>query len=312
VSSAEDFDRTPYIRPEGNQFRHASAFSKHQQDLLVELGKTLFFDPRLSFSGLMSCATCHNPSFHWTDGLKTSIETSVRRTMALYDLAWDNHFMWNGLAGSLASQIIFPLSATNGMNSNESVIQLRIAPVPYYKETFAKLFRSMKTGEVVISIESAAIALDFYVSTIRSPIAPFDHWINGDESALSPAAKRGFSLFRGKAGCANCHSGWRFSDGSIQDIGLKLLPELEKNMSYMKVVGLRNIADRPPFMHDGGFNTLDQVIDFYNRGGDVSRPTKSIFVKPLDLSQDEKKDIKEFLLSLSGTPKAVEFPLLPR
>jgi cytochrome c peroxidase len=283
---------------------------------MQELGRTLFFDPRLSRSGLMSCATCHNPSLHWTDGLTSSIENSSRKSMSLYNLAWDNGFTWRGGPGSITSQAVLALGAPTGMNADDSVLQNGIRTIRYYQETFPKAFIGISPNAHEMRFEHITRAMEAYVTTIVSPVAPFDQWIEGDEKALSENQIRGFELFQKKAGCVQCHAGWRFSDSLYYDIGL-LSGDKEKNSKgnvtpFFKAVGLRNIAERPPYMHDGSLKTLEAVVEFYNRGGDSTRPTKSPRIRPLGLTENEKSDLVQFLRSLSGPPTPETLPVLPR
>jgi cytochrome c peroxidase len=305
-----------FKRPVDIPTRGTESISSEQLTLLRELGRTLFFDPRLSRSGLMSCATCHNPSLHWTDGLKASVENASRRSMCLYNLAWDRGFTWRGGPGSVMSQSILALTAPTGMNTNESVVKNGIAKIPYYQETFPKAFKGLSPNAHTMLLEHITYALEVYISTIVSPIAPFDRWVDGDQKALTEAQVRGFEIFRGKAGCVKCHAGWRFSDGGYYDIGLRS-GDTERDAKgnphpFFKAVGLRNIADRPPYMHDGSLETLEAVVDFYNRGGDSTRPTKSPRIKPLGLTATEKDDLVKFLRSLSGAPTPEPLPILPR
>ena len=308
--------RKAFERPGSIPSRQGNSIPPEQQSLLRELGRTLFFDPRLSRSGLMSCATCHNPSLHWTDGLKSSVENSSRKSMSLYNLAWDIGFTWRGGPGSITSQSILALRAPTGMNTDDGVIQRGIAKVPYYQESFPKAFQGISPNAREMRLDHITYAMEAYVATIVSPIAPFDRWIEGDTSALSEQQVRGFEIFRGKAGCVMCHAGWRFSDSLYYDIGLTSGDrerDAQGNFTpFFKAVGLRNIAERPPYMHDGSLETLEAVVDFYNRGGDSTRPTKSPRIKPLGLTTTEKDDLVKFLRSLSGVPTPEPLPILPR
>lgn len=284
---------------------------------LHELGKLLFFDPRLSTSGAISCATCHNPSFHWTDSLKASIENQSLRTMCLYDIGWDKGFTWRNGPGAVAYQTFMALSAPKGMNVDDASLSNTIRSITGYHTLFANAFRyKVDSGPSDrISMLHVGIALEVFVASIRSPVAPFDRWVAGENSALSRSAKKGFQLFTGKARCIRCHSSWRFSDGQFYDIGLKRAPgEIESGSRafYFKAVGLRNIADRPPYMHTGAFKDLRQVVEFYNRGGDEERPSKSPLITPLRLTENEIDDLIDFLRSLSGTPEPITYPILPR
>jgi cytochrome c peroxidase len=172
---------------------------------------------------------------------------------------------------------------------------------------------------VGISAENIAKAIATYERTVVSERAPFDAWIEGDEKAISAEAKRGFVLFNTKAGCANCHSGWNFTDDSFHDIGLrdgdigrgKFLTSIIKMQHAFKTPGLREINRRGPYMHDGSIATIKAVIDQYNDGG-VDRPSRSDLIKPLGLSNQEKADLVAFMDTLSSDLTPTIVPVLPR
>jgi len=289
-----------YKRPSNIPYRLRS----YEPEPLIKLGKKLFFDPRLSSSQHMSCATCHNPSFHWTDTLKESVEGNGRRTMALYNLAWDNRFLWaGGPPGSLMSQAILALTAPLGMSSDLFKAAEKIKGLPEYES----LFFEALGRENAIHPDTMALALEFYVSSIISGTAPFDEWVDGNEDALNEQEKEGFFLFNTKANCASCHNTWRFSDAEVYDVGLKK----SEGPFHFKAVGLRNIAERPPYMHDGRFNTLIEVLQFYNRGGDVTREGKSDLIAPLHLETGELAALLAFLGTLSDDGPEVKLPILP-
>ena len=284
------------------------------------LGEQLFFDPRLSKSGLMSCATCHNPSLGWVDGLPRSIENATRRSMSLYNLAWDHQFTWTGRAQTLMSQAVLALTAGSGMAGAPDQIVARLRNTPGYHRRFEEIFQtSAVPPEHRISVDTVVLALEIFVASIRSPEAPFDRWISGDIDAISAEARAGFLLFNTRAGCARCHNSWRFSDSEVYDIGLdedpgraEFLPADPRSPFAFKAVGLREIAGRPPYMHSGVFPSLETVIDFYDRGGNVNRPSKSPFVRPLGLSAGEKRSLRAFLETLSSEPRPYPLPPLPQ
>src|SRR5262249_37020606 len=153
-----------------------------------------------------------------------------------------------------------------------------------------------------MSPASVAKAIATYERTIVSGRAPFDAWIEGDESAIPESAKRGFALFNGKARCANCHSGWNFSDDGFHDIGLAdgdlgrgtLFPGVRKMQHAFKTPTLREIARRGPYMHDGSIRSLDDVIAHYEAGG-LERPSRSDMLKPIGLSPEGSSDLLAFL-----------------
>ena len=153
-------------------------------------------------------------------------------------------------------------------------------------------------------------ALATYQRTIVAGEAPFDRWIMGDDNAIGAQAKRGFALFNGKANCAACHSGPSFTDGSFHDIGTatgddigrgQMFPTSVKLRYAFKTPTLRDVARRPPYMHDGSAATLREVIDLYDRGG-IDRPSRSPEIKPLGLTGEEKADLIAFLQTLDGAP----------
>jgi cytochrome c peroxidase len=164
-----------------------------------------------------------------------------------------------------------------------------------------------------------ARALATFERTIVSGPAPFDRWIAGDENAISEEAKSGFDLFNGKAGCVKCHSEWNFTDNGFHDVGLEdsdrgrgmRLP-LEGMQFAFKTPTLRNVDRRAPYMHEGNEQTLAEVVDFYDRGGDVHRKSLSPEIVPLHLTAQEKWDLLAFLSTLTSVDKPVEYPILPR
>lgn len=284
----------------------------------VHLGKMLFFDPRLSGSGAMSCASCHNPSLGWQDGLPLGVGDKGaalgRHTPTILNLAWSGPMFWDGRAETLEAQAAGPMMSSAEMNGNASQLVAMLQSIPVYRDGLAKAY-----PEDGASIASAAKAIAAYERTIVSGTAPFDRWIKGDESAVSDAAKRGFALFNTKANCAACHGSWRFTDDGFHDIGLastdlgrgKVLPGVTVLEHAFKTPTLRNIAERGPYMHDGSLPTLEAVIDHYDHGF-VKRPSLSDSIYPLHLSADEKADLVAFLRTLTSHDEPVTMPALPK
>jgi cytochrome c peroxidase len=284
----------------------------------AELGKALFFDTRLSGGSLLSCASCHNPGFGWGDGLPKGIGHGMvplgRRSPSIVNAAFGQAFMWDGRAASLEEQALGPIEAGVEMNLPIDELMKRLGSVPGYD----RLFRAAFPNEGISPL-TVAKALATYERTVVSGRAPFDAWIEGDETAIPEGAKRGFLLFNGKAGCANCHSGWNLTDDSFHDIGLadadigrgKIVPQVVKMQHAFKTPGLREISRRGPYMHDGSIGTLRGVIERYDDGG-VDRPSRSDLVKPLGLSEQEKSDLESFLKSLTSEGDSTTVPVLPR
>lgn len=302
ISRPEDLRRF-YGRPSSIPYRHQKGVV---QEAARELGATLFFDPRLSSSHVTSCATCHSPEKFWVDGLAQSSEGNSRRSMTLFNLAWDSCYTWHCRAGSLMSQSIMAMTAPKGMAAAMLKSAPLIASIDEYKAKFAKAFPEQKNP---VTPDSIAVAIEYYVASLVSSEAPLDRWVKGDDNAISPEAKRGLLKFHTKAPCAQCHNLWRFSDSRRYDVGLENI-SLDRPPLY-KSVGLRNIADRPPYMHDGSLATLAEVLAFYQRGGDVDRTTKAAQITPFELSLEDESDIILFLKSLSGEAPKDRAPKLP-
>nr|MDJ0638886.1 cytochrome c peroxidase [Paracoccaceae bacterium] len=245
----------------------------------IALGKTLFFDPRLSRSGGQSCASCHNPAFAWGDGLPVGVGDHLRplerRSPSILNLAWAEPLMWDGRAESLEDQALGPMVAKAEMNISLEKLITRLESIPGYASMFAEAF----DGDATITPDRVAKSLAAFQRTVISGMAPFDEWVEGDEAAITAQAVRGFELFVGEANCATCHEGWRFTDDAFYDIGLadddlgrgNIVPNIEVLNYAFKTPGLRNITQRGPYMHDGRLATLRDVIEHYNDGG-VARP----------------------------------------
>jgi cytochrome c peroxidase len=283
------------------------------------LGRTLFFDPRLSGSNFISCGTCHNPGFSWGDGLPTAIGDDMkklgRRTPTILNLAWAGALFWDGRSETLEDQCLGPIRSTAEMNQplDELVEELRSIP------EYGALFERAYPGEG-ISEQTISKAIATFERTIVSGTAPFDRWVEGDEEAVSESAKRGFLLFNTKAACAECHSGWRFTDDSFYDIGVAgddvgravQFPELTLMQHAFKTPTLRNVDRRYPYMHNGSEESLEETIELYDLGGRVKRPSLSPLIKTLGLTQEEKKDLAAFLRTLTSADRATEIPAMPR
>ena len=302
-----------YKRPTKIQFPHDAPYSLQA----ATLGKMLFFDPRLSKSQNMSCATCHNPSFGW----ETPVDKAIgnlnvplkRHAPTVLNLAEAKQLMWDGRAKNLEEQAIGPITNPAEMGSNFSDIVEKLNSIKSYKKWFEQIYPTMG-----ISKETILRSLATYERTIQSGIAPFDRWVNGQEDAIAEDAKHGFILFNGKLGCSNCHSGWSFTDHSLHDIGLqtndvgraRIAPNDPDAMFAFKTSGLRNISARSPYMHNGSISSLIDVIDHYVSGG-VERSSKSGFVTQMEVSEKEKKALVSFLESLSEENQDVQTPGLP-
>lgn len=285
----------------------------------VELGRKLFFDPRLSGTGSKSCATCHNPSFGWQDGLAKGIGRDDhqlgRATPTILDLAWGGPFFWDGRAVTLEQQAVMPIASQAEMNLPHDEAVTRVAALDGYRSAFAEAYPGEK-----ITIDTIGKALASYERTIVSADAPFDKWIKGKANAISPAAQRGFVLYNTKARCGICHSSWRFTDDGFHDIGVGAADRGRAAVTSVGIVQLenafktptlRNIDQRAPYMHDGSAATLEDVVDFYDKG-EHHRDSIAPEIEPLNLTAAEKSDLIAFLHTLTSEDPAQSIPLLPR
>ena len=284
----------------------------------VALGQMLFFDPRLSGSGVISCATCHNPALGWSDGLPKGLGHMGgrlgRRTPTILNVAYGEPYFWDGRAATLEDQAKGPLTSAKEMNMPADAAISRIESIPGYVAAFNRAFPGRD-----ISLDTFAAAVASYERTVISSSAPFDKWVEGDEQAVSAAAKRGFVLFDGKANCAVCHSGWRMSDDGFHDIGLPgtdqgraaVAPGIVQLEHAFKTPTLRNINQRAPYMHDGSMPTLAAVIDHYDHGFE-HRDSLDTQIHPLGLTGDEKSDLLAFLDTLTSVDAPTVVPVLPQ
>ncbi len=282
----------------------------------VQLGYQLFFDARLSGHGNVSCATCHNPALAWGDGQSYGTGWAGnrlgRRTPTILNLAWAEMLFWDGRAESLEEQALGPIENPDEMAMPLPKLVTTLRDIPGYRSAFSKAF----PGEA-ISTATIGKAIAAFERTVVSATAPFDRWIEGDENAIDPSAKRGFVVFNTKARCASCHSGWRFTDDSFHDIGLpdddigraKVVSGVNFLRHAFKTPTLRNVVERAPYMHNGSKLTLFDVITHYNAGFD-RRPSLSADIKKLNLNGKDFEDLTAFLQTLSSNDPMVTPPAL--
>ena len=289
----------------------------------AELGRRLFFDPILSGDQTRSCATCHVPDLAWGDGRARAATRQQGdmdlRTPTLINIAWqDGPLGWDGKFRDIETVAAMPIVAPGNMNLAMPEALARLSADPAYAAAFATAF-----ADPAITRERLEAAIATFERLIVTGPTPFDQWIAGREDAISPAAKQGFDLFNGKAGCSGCHSGWSFTDNSFHDIGVGVGADIGRGrlkptsvaLTYaFKTPTLREIDRRGPYMHDGSLQTLAAVIDLYDRGG-IERPSRSRSIKPLHLTAAERADLLAFLATLStGTARdlmTASFAALP-
>ncbi len=290
----------------------------------VDLGKKLFFDPRLSGDGNMSCASCHNPLFGWSDSLPTArgakSQVLGRASPTVINTAYNSLQMWDGRKKSLEDQAMGPMEASVEMNSDMK----KLFDFLNGSEGYRQLFQTAYPG-LPIDALTVAKAIASFERTVISNDSPFDRWVAGDAKAMTADQVRGFAVFVDpkKGNCAVCHSGANFTDNGFHNLGLasygkenpdmgryaqKPLPVLK---GAFKTPTVREAANTGPYFHDGSARSLMDVVEHYDKGGDV-RSNISKDVRPLGLSAAEKRQLVAFMEALSSPPKSFELAALPR
>jgi cytochrome c peroxidase len=315
VNAEENLDalKAQYRRPTAIPFPTNAPYSPQ----LATLGKKLFFDPRLSGAKNMSCASCHNPSFGYEVPVDRPVgaanEKVGRHAPSVLNTAWVQPLFWDGRAPSLEAQAEGPITAPGEMNMKFEDLLRELPKIGEYKSWFERLFPAdgMTKNNVLTAIAT-------YERTVVTEWAPFDRWVEGDETAISASAKNGFKLFNDKAMCAGCHSGWNFTDNKFHDIGVqtddvgraKYEPDNVYAMHAFKTPGLRNLTQRAPFTHNGSQDNLLAIIEHYEGGG-IQRASLSPLMKPFVLTETERNDLLAFLVSLTAEKSETPVPVLP-
>lgn len=276
----------------------------------IALGRLLFFDKRLSKDGTIACATCHIPALAFTDGQPVSAgihrQQGGRSAPTAINRGFSKVQFWDGRAATLEEQSVGPFFnlIEHGFADHADMLA-KMNKIQGYKKLFTDAFGAD------ISIENIGKAIASFQRTLISGNSPLDRfdW-DGDEKAISESAQRGKKLFFGKARCNLCHFGTNFSDeqfhnigigwgGETVDIGRYHVTHDKKDIGAFKTPTLREISRTAPYMHDGRFVTLRQVIDHYNQGG-VKNPFMDNQIIPLGLTESEKQDLIEMLRALNG------------
>lgn len=277
----------------------------------IALGRELYFDPRLSADETVSCASCHNPQLAFTDGQKASVgirgQIGIRSAPTIINRVFSKVQFWDGRASSLEEQAKGPMINPIEMgNRNYDDVVKRLRNIKGYREGFKRAF-----GTEDFTIEQVAEAIASFERTVVSGNSPFDKFESGgDEKAISESAKRGLDIFRDKGRCSECHAGFNFTDEKFHntgagmdkpnpDLGRYEITKKEEDKGAFKTPTLREIARTGPYMHDGSLKTLEEVVEFYDKGG-IKNPNLDKEMKPLNLTEEEKKDLVEFLKTLNG------------
>lgn len=275
----------------------------------VALGRELFADPRLSRDQTVSCATCHDPNRLFTDDLAVAVgvfeRKGTRRTPTIVNRGYGKAFFWDGRIVGLEQQVVQPILAEKEMDMTLEEVVVRLKRVPGYRENFQEVFHRE------INADDLGRALASYARTILSGDSPYDRYMKGNRRALSKQARRGLRVFQSKGNCVVCHVGqnltdedfhntgvaWR--DGRLLDEGRFIVTGKEEDRGAFKTPTLRDVALRAPYMHDGSLATLEEVVEFYDRGGNRNPYVDSGLV-PLKLTDEEKRSLVAFLHSLKG------------
>jgi len=276
----------------------------------IELGRLLFFDKRLSKDNTIACASCHMAQYAFTDGRPVSTgikgQKGGRSAPASLNRLFSKGQFWDGRAATLEAQSVGPFinPIEHGFANHDEMVA-KMKKIPGYR----KLFKEVFGGDITIDGVGKAIAS--FQRTILSGNSPADRFdLGGDEKAISPEAQKGLLLFREKARCTKCHSGFNFTDEKFHnlgigwdtgtvDLGRYMVTGNPADIGAFKTPTLREISRSAPYMHDGRFKTLEEVVNFYNKGG-VKNPHQDELIIPLELTDEEKRDLLAFLRTLNG------------
>jgi cytochrome c peroxidase len=281
----------------------------------VELGRLLYFDKRVSSDRSVSCATCHAPEKAFTDGeaVSTGIggQKGGRSAPTVINRAYSTTQFWDGRAESLEEQAKGPIANPIEMTAekeadaaHESSMK-RLRAMKGYVERFERVF-----GTKQFDIDHVAKAIATFERTVYSGNSPYDRYNAGDTKAMTASQQKGMNVFFNKTACDSCHLGFNFTDGSYVNIGIGMdrdEPDLgryvvsgrDEDRGAFKTPTLREIEHSGPYMHDGSFKTLEEVVEHYNKGG-IKNPYLDRRIKPLNLTVEEKADLVAFLKALSG------------
>lgn len=279
----------------------------------IELGKELFFDTLLSKDSTISCASCHQPAFAFADTVAFSIgvrnQKGTRNTPSSMNMLSRPYFFYDGRAGSIEEQVLMPIHNPIEMDLSISELLSRLNNHSHYQAAFQAIYGTNPDSATL------GAALGAFVFSLESPgDSPFDEWINGNTTAMTPEQIKGRDIFNEKAKCFDCHFGPDFTGDEFRNIGLfngsDTLGDVGRfehtqdssDLGKLKVPGLRNVAITAPYMHNGMFATLEEVVDYYDNPtqfvhGAIN--TDTLLQEPLNLTQEEKDCLVQFLHALT-------------
>lgn len=302
-------------------------------DAKKDLGKLLFYDPRLSVSGQIACASCHDPQLGWGDGKRIAFghdrKTGARNAMTIFNTAFYTKLFWDGRAKSLEDQARFPVADHLEMNENIGAMEKRIQKYNGYKPMFKKAF-----GDEEITASKIFKAIACFERTIVSPPSRFDLFIKGKMDALKDEEVLGLHVYRTKANCINCHNGGAFTDDKFhndgqtlwgsenEDLGQYNVTKNKADVGKFKTPSLRETMNTGPWMHHGNFPSMKDVIQFYNLGNpapiqkkylgtprDSLLPKTDVLLRKLNLTDKEIDALIAFMGSITTTPRRLNAPV---
>ncbi len=314
------------------KFPEDNPYSKEKE----KLGKTLFFDPRLSVSGQIACASCHNPELAWTDNSTRSFghnrQTGARNSMTIFNSGFAHSLFWDGRATSLEDQARFPIKDPVEMNEELNIAVDKIAEIKGYKPLFQAAF-----GNDSVSLKRIQYAIATFERTVTSYKTRYDKFVEGDSTKLSNQEVLGLHIFRTKARCINCHNTPYFSDNQFhndgqtlfgtkfEDFGRYNVTKNIEDIGKFRTPTLREVSRTGPWMHNGHFPSLLDVVELYNLGNpapiqkkylgterDTLIPEISPILKKLDLNKTEIDALLAFLETLSSSRGRILIPELPQ
>ena len=332
-----------------NADAYSGMLSDQDNTALKTLGASLFYDETLSIDNSMSCATCHNPAQAFTDGKQLSIsnhreEATKRNTPSLINSVYSKRFFYDLRAHKLDEQIIEVFANPNEFHADFEEISKRLQTSPGYISMFDEAYPTISDPQQLINRNRIITAIISYVKSLSSFESEFDKYMRQDIDVIDPSVKQGFNLFMGKAACGTCHFAPLFNglvppdfdENETEILGVPIKAEKpildddegridngwkhEQADHYrysFKTVSIRNIDKTAPYMHNGIYETLEEVLDFYNRGGGagmgIDVPHQTLAADSLHLSKLEMGQIIDFMKSLSDTEFDVMIPdTLPR
>lgn len=284
---------------------------------LIELGKVLFFDERLSGSGKISCTTCHKPELNWTDGKEKSIghegAVNKRNAPTIQNTWFYKKLFWDGRSNSLEDQAFAPINSESEMHGEMPELPRKLAKIKGYAPLFEAAF-----GDASINPHRIVEAIAVFERTIVSRKSKFDEFLSGNKRALNNDELKGLHLFRTKARCMNCHNGALFSDNQFHktnlpftsnDDGLYKVTHKEEDKGKFKTPSLRDVMNTAPWMHDGSINHMMTILELYRKGP----PAADSLLKGFSLGRKESlKDLLAFLNAISSPPMEFKKPVLPQ